>query len=234
MVDVGGESTRPGAEPVPHEVEYERIAPLLQELIPGNTDAISVDTYHPETVRRIAAEIGPFVVNDVTGMNNPAMREAVAELGLRCILSHLPRAVGQDIQKAHQGDKIDSVHQVVEETGMSIDECLDDGIDAGSIWVDPGFAYGKDPRINNDLLRFPILMDDPRFEYYLGASRKSSLRRKDFYGEPLADFDSMSKESTELWLDQRSLEVAKVAVANGFNIIRVHNVALHAELLTAS
>lgn len=231
MVDVGGESTRPGATPITPEEEQRRILPILQILIPSYTEGISVDTYHPETVRRIASEIGPFVVNDVTGMNNPLMREAVAELGLQCILSHHPMDLGQDIQLGHQIKPIRSVQQVVDETGLQAEKLIIDGVPPECIKIDPGFGFAKDPKINNELLRFPTLMDDDRFEYYIGVSRKSSLRRKDFYGMLLADFDSMNETETEAWLDNRSVEVAKTAVENGFSWIRVHNVALHAATL---
>lgn len=231
MIDVGGESTRPGAEPIPHDEEYRRIAPILHALIPSYTESISVDTYHPETVRRIAAEIGPFVVNDVTGMNNPAMREAVAELGLPCIVSHLPSSAGQDIQKAHNAKPVDSLQQVVDELSENIDELTTAGVEPRAILVDPGFGFGKEPQINAQLLELPKYMGPERFNYYIGVSRKSSLRRHDFCGEELADFSAMDKEETEAWLDSRSVEVARVAIDNGFTYLRVHNVAAHAVLL---
>lgn len=231
MVDVGAESTKPGATPMTHAEEWPRLEPLLHQIMPGNTDSISVDTYHPETVRRIAAEIGPFVVNDVTGMNNPRMREAVAELGLRCIISHLPESAGQDIQAAHDTKPTTSVDQVATGLGKQIDLLTKDGVDKSGIYVDPGFAFGKDPKINNDLLELPHYMGRNEFEYYIGVSRKSSLRRQNFYGKLLANFDAMDKKATDDWLDNRSVEVAKIAVANGFTWIRVHNVKAHAVLL---
>lgn len=231
MIDVGGESTRPGAEPVPLTEEWDRIMPVLDGLMHSYPDSVSVDTYHPETVRKIAAEIGPFVVNDVTGMNNPFMREAVAELSLRCIVSHLPFVAGGDIQKAHQAKPVDSAEQVVNELGQRLEEMVNAGIEPSGILVDPGFGFGKDPRINRDLLRLPELMHDDRFEYYIGVSRKSSLRREDFCGKPLADFKTMGEDEERQWLDNRSVEVAKIAVANGFSWIRVHNVGLHAAAL---
>lgn len=231
MIDVGGESTRPGAEPVELEREWQRIMPILQVLIPSYTESISVDTFHPETVRKIAAEIGPFIVNDVTGMNNPLMQEAAAELGLKCIVSHLPIRAGQDIQKAHETKLTDSAEQIVDELGQRTDELITAGVDPRCIMVDPGFGFGKDPSINGELLQLPRLMNDDRFGYYIGVSRKSSLRRDGFDGAALADFDAMSKEELNAWLDNRSVEVAREAVDNGFSWIRVHNVDLHARAL---
>lgn len=234
IIDVGGESTRPGAKQIEPEAEQQRIFPVLEKLIPSYTDAISVDTYHPETVRKIAAEIGPFVVNDVTGMNNPAMREAVAELGLRCVLSHLPISSGQDIQKAHRTKPVDSPQQVVDDIGERTDELIVAGVEEESIWVDPGIGFGKDPKIYNALLELPELIGQRKFNYYIGLSRKSSLKKQDFYKEDLADFAAMEEfdkkngtDTLTTWLDWRSVEMARIALANGFTYFRVHNVAAH-------
>ena len=108
LIDVGAESTRPGPTPLSAEAEWDRLEPalkLIMELYPGK---VSVDTYHPETVRR-AARFGPVIINDVTGMNNPEMIKVVTDLNLKCIVSHLP---GPDIQLAHQLRPINSVAKV--------------------------------------------------------------------------------------------------------------------------
>lgn len=114
IVDVGAESTRPSARTITPEEEWQRLEAILEQLIPGYTDCISLDTRNPSTIRR-AAGIGSVIINDVTSFNNPEMREVAAEFGFRCIVSHLPSSVGRDIEKAHQERSVDSVKQVYDE-----------------------------------------------------------------------------------------------------------------------
>lgn len=229
-VDIGAESTRPDATPITLEEEWRRLEPVLRELVPAYTGHIMLDSFHPETVRRVFAEIGTVIINDVTGMNNPAMVEAAAELQTPVVVSHLPGISGTDIQASHRSKPVDSVEQVVEELYQRVEALEKAGIDRSFITLDPGFGFGKDPRINKDLLGLPRLMEDmPGF--MLGVSRKSSLKKRDFCGESLADFDSMGEKPMTAWLDERSVEIGLEGAANGFTMLRVHNVALHAAAL---
>lgn len=211
IVDIGAESTRPGAEPLTPEQEWQRLAPVLECIIPAYTDSISLDTYHPETIRR-AARIGSVVVNDVTAFNNPAMREVAADFNFRCIVSHLPGYAGQDIQRAHKEKAVDSVNQVYDELLARRDELIDAGIQKGSIILDPGIGFGKTMDLNWQLLAFASLVAD--HDVMIGYSRKR------FLGE-----DRMSAAP--------NLEAGRIAVEAGAKYLRVHDVAGHYSLLRA-
>lgn len=205
IIDVGAESTRPGAEPVSADEEWRRLEPVLTKLIPDSRYQISLDTYHPETLRR-AAQLGTFIINDVTGFTHGAMREVAAQLRVPCILSHLPHAAAGDIQKAHRERKIDSLQQVYEEVLQSRDRLIAAGVAAGDIILDPGVGFGKTRELNWQLLAFGSLVKD--HDVMIGASRKR------FLGERRMELSP-------------NLEAARLAVAGGAKYLRVHDVAGH-------
>lgn len=230
FVDIGAESTRPGATPIGADEEWRRLAPALEAVAGGNAASFSIDTIHPETVWRISSTIGQMIINDVTGMNNPAMREAVAECGVSVIVSHLDHASGTDIQKAHKDKPTKTVQKVVDELKFRSEQLVDLGLTPEQIILDPGWGFGKAAEIYKDLLEeLPSLLPD--FAFMLGISRKSSLKKRDFHGDDLLDFDSMTVEDRVAWLDQRSVEVALTGLAAGYRYFRVHNVAAHAKAL---
>lgn len=209
IVDVGAESTRPGAKPLDALEEWQRLEPILNQLITGYTDAISLDTYHPETVRK-AAQMGSFIINDVTSFNNPEMQQTAAEFGFRCIVSHLPNKYGQDIQHAHSQRNVDSVHQVLNELLARREEMKVAGIADESIILDPGIGFGKTAELNFELLEFASLIDTN--DVMIGYSRKR------FLGE-----DRMG--------NMPNLLAGKIAVQAGAKYLRVHDVAAHKILL---
>lgn len=227
-VDIGAESTRPGATSLSPNDEWTRLRDVLKLVMPRFPEKIMVDSYHPETIERIATQFGRFVINDVTGMNNPQMRSLAAKLQFPCVVSHLPASINTDIQKGHKKKPTTTIRTVVEDLSKNIAALVEDGLPAELIYPDPGFGFGKDPFLNNELLRLPLHM--PGFKHFmLGVSRKSSLRRENFYGNLLADFAHMTDEATEQWLDKRSVAVARDGVKNGFDLLRVHNVKAHVE-----
>jgi len=93
MVDIGAESTRPNATPLSDDEEWRRLEPVLRRLIPKYQNKLSIDTYHPQTAKQALA-MGPVVINDVTGLSDPLMRDVVLTHTPRIIISHLP---GSDI-----------------------------------------------------------------------------------------------------------------------------------------
>lgn len=205
IVDVGAESTRPGATPLTVDEEWNRLKRILNEIIPGYTDAISLDTHHAETVRR-AAQIGSIIINDVTAFNDPEMREVAAYFGFRCIVSHLPGSVGQDIQRAHREKAVDGVEQVYDELLTRRDELIAAGVHSGSIILDPGIGFGKTETVNWALLAFASRV--PEHNVMIGYSRKR------FLGEDRMDLAP-------------NLEAARIAVEAGAKYLRVHDVAGH-------
>lgn len=206
-LDVGAESTRPGATPLEPDEEWRRLAPVLSDLVFSHPDHISIDTYHPETVRRACREIGSFIINDVTGFNNPKMVAAAAELGLPCIVSHLPKQRGQDIQAAHTAiRKVSSQEQVVDELLARREQLIDAGVDSGKIILDPGIGFGKTEALNWQLLEFASLV--PGIDVMVGYSRKK------FLGE-----DRMELAP--------NIAAGRVAIQAGTRYLRVHDVAGH-------
>lgn len=206
FIDIGAESTRPGATPLTPDEEWHRLEPLLNILLPAYSGKISLDSHHPETIER-ALSIGPAIVNDVTGMNNPAMVAVVSKLKPRVIISHLP---GMDIQKAHQSAPISSVEEVKRDLLAKAEMLQNKGLSQAQIILDPGIGFGKTMELNKLLLRFAEQV--PGYKVMIGYSRKR------FLGE-----DRMELAP--------NLEAGKVAIASGATYLRVHDVAGHQQLL---
>jgi dihydropteroate synthase len=211
LLDVGAESTRPGATPLKHEEEWYRLQPLLGQLVFSYPEKISLDTHHPETVRLATKLAGPLIINDVTGFNNPEMIEAVADLDLRCIVSHLPDAYGQLIQEAHKAEqKVDSVNQVRDELLAKREAMTSRGIYPPKIILDPGIGFGKTPKLNWKLLEFA--QEVPGIDVMIGYSRKRFLGKHRMELEP-------------------NLAAGAIAVRAGARYLRVHDVAGHKALV---
>ncbi len=206
LVDVGAESTRPGATPLTAEQEWERLESVLPALLQRYPGKISLDTYHPETVQR-ALELGSMIINDVTGMTNPRMIRAVTLYGARCIVSHLPTS---DIQTAHSGELVSDVNEVVEELLARASILRAEGLEKDEIILDPGIGFGKTPELNRQLLEFARYVPD--YQVMIGYSRKR------FLGE-----DRMELEP--------NLAAGRIAIKAGAAYLRVHDVAGHRQLL---
>lgn len=229
FIDIGAESTRPGAEAIDFEEEKRRLGPVLNEYAALFTEQISLDTYRPETVRWVAANMGPVIVNDVTGFNNPEMVETVAKLQFPAIVSHHPASFGQDIQAAHSAEhKIDSAQQVVDELLERREQMITAGVSAGAIILDPGIGFGKTMRLNWELLKFGRRVDSP---VMIGYSNKSFLRSDQQTGTYLPNADSL--KDNKPWMRERNLYAGAIAVGAGAAYLRVHDVAAHRELLLA-
>ncbi|HSX07364.1 MAG TPA: dihydropteroate synthase [Candidatus Saccharimonadales bacterium] len=208
IVDVGAESTNPRSRALTPAQEWQRLEPVLAELLPAFTDKISLDSYHPETVERAVKKFGPhFIVNDVTGMNNPAMREVVAEYHLKCIASHLPARFGTDIAAAHHAATLDDEQIVLRELLERRAQLMALGVPQTDIILDPGIGFGKTPELNRKLLGFAKLVPDS--QVMIGYSRKRFLGEERFQTAP-------------------NLAAADVAIQNGAAYLRVHDVAAHA------
>lgn len=206
LVDIGAESTRPNATPLTADEEWVRLEPVLAELLELYPDRLSVDTYHPETAKRALA-MGDVIINDVTGMNNPAMRAVVAEHYARCIISHLH---GRNVQAAHQGKLVASKQQVIDELLASVAKLEKLGFDRRHIILDPGIGFGKTPALNHELLTFAA--DVPDYPVMIGYSRKRFLGDNRMELEP-------------------NLEAGRIAITAGAAYLRVHDVAGHHQLL---
>jgi dihydropteroate synthase len=212
IVDVGAESTNPKSSTITLEEEWSRLNPVLAELLPAFPNKISIDTHHPETIRRIAKMFGnKFIANDVTGMNDPEMRKTVALYKLHCIISHLPAQFGTDIQAAHRVARMDNEQDVLQELLVRRTQLIELGLTKNKIILDPGIGFGKTMELNRKLLKFSRLVQDG--DVMIGHSRKRFLG------------DDRFKIET-------NLAAARIAIAAGAAYLRVHDVAAHYALLS--
>ncbi|CAN5349268.1 dihydropteroate synthase [soil metagenome] len=208
VVDVGGESTRPGAERVPIEEELGRVIPVIRELA-GAGVPVSIDTMNAETALA-AAEAGAEVINDVSGgLADPAMYSAVAESGLTYIASHW-RGFSADMQQlANYGDVVVDVRT---ELKTRLAEMVVSGVDPQRVILDPGLGFAKTAEHNWRLLGHLDEIASLGHPVLIGASRKRFLQPFAAEGAPPAERDGASAI------------VAALAAAAGAWGVRVHDV----------
>lgn len=172
VVDVGGESTRPGAAPVPAAEEAARVVPVIAALAQKAPQALlSVDTYKPEVAAQALA-CGAHMVNDVTAGRDPRMLETVAAAGAAIVLMHMrgtPQTMQQDTHYTHV------VAEVAEFLAARAEAALAAGIPKEHVFLDPGIGFGKD--VNGNLALLQALPDLAAlgFPLLLGVSRKSFI-----------------------------------------------------------
>lgn len=205
FVDVGGESTRPGAEPVAAAEELRRVIPVVEALAQKGV-AVSVDTLKPE-VMRAAIEAGCAVVNDVNGFRAPGAIEAVASAGVGVIVMHM-RGTPATMQKDPQYDDVVSeVSSFLASRAAALEAA---GVAAGRIVLDPGFGFGKTVEHNKALFRALPALASLGYPILVGLSRKKMIG--DFTGRPAAERTA------------GSVAAALLAVQNGASFVRVHDV----------
>ena len=172
IVDVGGESTRPGADRVDPRVEASRVVPVVKELAAQGI-TVSIDTMHAD-VARAALQSGARIVNDVSGGRaDPAMAPLVAEAGVTWVLMHW-RSVASD--RPHQAPHYrDVVAEVRAELLASVDDAVAAGVDPAKLLIDPGLGFAKTGQHNWALLHALPELVDTGVPVLLGASRKRFL-----------------------------------------------------------
>jgi len=217
IVDVGGESTRPGADGVNADAELRRVVPVL-EALEGEVP-FSIDTSKAEVARR-ALELGAELVNDVTALRaDPELAAAVAESGAYLCLMHMqgePRTMQLDPR----------YDDVVSEVAAFLEERLGVAVAAGiaeeRVCLDPGIGFGKTVEHNFELIRRLGELTALGRPVLVGISRKSSLGK--LLGDPDATTGSVAA----------SVGAAVAAYERGATILRVHDVREHVEALTAA
>jgi dihydropteroate synthase len=217
LVDVGGESTRPGAQRVSEGEELRRVIPVIGALAAAGV-SVSVDTMRAR-VAQAAVEAGACLVNDVSGgLADPQMPRIVAKAGASYVVMHwrghshdmMQRAVYQDV-----------VAEVIAELRLRVDTVIGEGLDPGRIVLDPGLGFAKRPAHNWELLtRLPEIAalggGGRPFPVLIGASRKS------FLGKLLAGPDGTPRPFTGC--DSATVGVTALAAASGAWAVRVHEV----------
>jgi dihydropteroate synthase len=205
LVDVGGESTRPGADPVPLEEETNRVVPVIKRLAAESSVPISIDTRHPE-VARAALDAGATIVNDVSGARDPRMFDVVGAARAGLVLMHMR---GDPATMRELTDYEDVVADVREYLRERVEAALFSGLAAEQLCIDPGIGFAKTPEQSLLLLRRVDTLFDLRLPVLVGASRKS------FIGHVLG-------LGVEDRLEGTAAAVAWCA-AMGVHVVRVHD-----------
>lgn len=170
-LDIGGESTRPGATPVPAGDELRRVLPVLEQLQQTTTVPLSIDTYKPE-VAKAALAAGASILNDVTGFREPAMIELAANSSATCVVMHM-RGTPQTMQDlADYSDVVGELKRYFEDRMTAL---VSAGVDASRIVLDPGIGFAKKRRHNLEILRRLRELTSLGRPILLGASRKRIL-----------------------------------------------------------
>jgi dihydropteroate synthase len=174
LIDIGGESTRPGAEPVPEEVELERVMPVIEALAGRTGSGLSIDT-SKATVARAALAAGASFVNDVTALRaDPALAGVVADAGADVCLVHMlgePRTMQDD---PRYDDVVGEVRAFLEQR---LEHAVAAGIAEERVWLDPGIGFGKTVEHNLELIRRLDEIVAIGRPVVFGASRKRFLGR---------------------------------------------------------
>lgn len=207
LVDIGGESTRPGADPVPTDVELRRITGVIEALSALRPGRISVDTYKPEVAER-ALFAGASIINDVTGLRDPRMLDVAVEHDASVVIMHM-KGEPRTMQKSPRYR--DVVSEVADFLRDRVGAAEQAGIRPDRIMVDPGIGFGKTLDHNLEIiarLRELKVLGKP---LVIGVSRKS------FIGK----ITGLPPEGRL----EGSLAAAVLAVRNGADVVRVHDVA---------
>ncbi|HEY9199347.1 MAG TPA: dihydropteroate synthase [Gammaproteobacteria bacterium] len=207
IIDIGGESTRPGAEPVSVQEELDRVIPVIEAVRAEFPVVISIDTSKPE-VMRAAVQAGAGLINDVRALREPHALATAAAAAVPVCLMHMQGEPRSMQQEPHYADVVVEVRAFLLERAA---QCQAAGIPHERILLDPGFGFGKTLAHNLQLLkRLPMLVD-AGYPVLAGLSRKSMIEK--LLGLPV---------------DQRlapSVALAALAVWQGARIVRVHDVA---------
>jgi dihydropteroate synthase len=205
MVDVGGESTRPGAPPVPAAVETKRVVPVVRGLVREGV-AVSVDTMKPE-VMRAAIEAGASVINDVLGFRAAGAVEAVANETVGVVVMHMQGTPATMQKEPRYDDVVAEVAAFLRERAAALEAA---GVARERIVVDPGFGFGKNVEHNRALFRGLPRIAALGYRVLAGVSRKRMIG--EFTGRDVPERVA------------GSVAAALLAVQNGASLVRVHDV----------
>jgi len=207
VIDVGGESTRPGAQAVTAEEELARVIPIVEALADQIRTPISIDTYKPE-VARAALDAGAGIINDIMGLADPEMRALSAERRTPSIIMHMkgtPRTMQED--PVYE----DVVSEIMAFLRERVEAVVGAGLPREYLIVDPGIGFGKTAEHNLEIIRKLADFKSLGLPILIGPSRKA------FIGKVLGDLPPTER------LEGTAAAVA-LSIANGANIVRVHDV----------
>lgn len=218
ILDIGGESTRPGADDVNVETETERVVPVIEGILAQRPNAIiSVDTTKAQVAERALA-VGAVIVNDVTaGTLEPEILDVAASNNAWVCLMHMKGTPRTMQDNPEYSDVVGEVRAYLE---GRVEAAFDAGLSPQRVWIDPGFGFGKLPEHNFALVRDLVAFVSLGYPVLLGVSRKSSLGS--ITGRPVND------------REPETLSASLLGALNGAAILRVHEPdALKRALMTA-
>lgn len=207
IIDIGGESSRPGSGPIPDEAEASRVLPIIEKLAGRIKIPISIDTYK-SSVARLALEAGASIVNDITALTgDPDMASLVADFGVPVILMH-KKGTPKDMQVNPSYESL--MFEIISFLADRIKTATDAGIAHDKIIIDPGIGFGKTIAHNLEIIRRLKELKSLGKPILVGTSRKSFIGK--ILDLPVSDR-----------IEGTGATVA-MAIANGADIIRVHDV----------
>lgn len=207
IIDVGGESTRPGSEGISEEEELRRVIPVVREIKKNFDVALSIDTTKGKVAREALGE-GAHIVNDISGLRfGSGTAEAASEFGAGMVLMHTPSRPKDMQSKTSYGSLIDDL---IDSLGTSVQKALEKGVDARSIMIDPGFGFGKTAVQNLTILKNLWRFKEIGRPILIGTSNKS------FIGSAI---DADSEERSE-----GTAATIAIGIMNGASVVRVHDV----------
>jgi dihydropteroate synthase len=214
LIDVGGESTRPGSQPPTTREELQRVIPVIAALSQRVEVPISVDTSRPEVMRAAVAE-GASMINDVRALRRPGALDAIAELGVPVCLMHMQHSPDtMQLQPLYH----DVVREVLDFLGERLESARRAGIHPDNVLVDPGFGFGKSLAHNLALLARLADLRSLGAPILVGLSRKTMIGQ--ITGRGVADRLT------------GSVAAALISVQHGARVLRVHDVAATRDALT--
>jgi len=204
LIDIGGESTRPGSTPISEKEEIARILPVVKRLLDEVSIPLSIDTYKPQ-VAAACLKAGAHLINDITGMTSPEMRKLIAQYEVPVVIMHMKGSPKTMQQNPFYRDVLEEIssffyHQIATVHNEEIQQII----------IDPGIGFGKTIEHNLKILKYLEVFKVHGCPILVGPSRKS------FIGE-----------ITDLSVKERldgTLAAVTAAVLNGANILRVHDV----------
>jgi len=208
IIDIGGESSRPGSEAVPEEEEMRRAVPVIERLARAVKIPISIDTYRAYVARR-ALEAGAQMVNDISAFRfDEGMSEVVRGHRAGVVLMH-SRGTRETLHE--QGRMSDPVGEVSGSLAQSAEQAVSAGISAEAIAIDPGIGFGKSAEESVAILKSLNVFSKIRYPVLVGTSRKSFIRL----------MTSNNIEEARIW---GTAATVVAAIMNGAHILRVHDV----------
>jgi len=215
IIDVGGESTRPGAQPVSIDEELKRVIPVIEAITKKISIPISIDTYKA-CVAEEAIKAGATIINDISGLRfDPEMAYIASKYSVPVVLMHI-KGTPKDMQKNPHYEAL--IPEIIEYLRESIIMAKQAGIDENMIVIDPGIGFGKLPEHNLQIIK------NLREFCYLGKPILIGVSRKSFIGKVL------NEPSPDKRLEGTAAAVT-ASILNGANIVRVHDVGFMSKIV---